>query len=205
MRRWSARAALACSLAAGLGGPPDLAAQNTPRSGLWLEAARGTGTVRNSCSDCAHVTSAYGAANYLRAGVGLAGTRVLVGLELFALSSSDLNLVPGAPPVDAENGTVGPLVIWYFAGNGLYLRGGVGLSRGTYTVRTAIGDTVTTKRTGSALAFGTGFDLGVFRWLAVTADVGTTIASVGDVWVDGTLVDDIIATVYQASVGLALR
>jgi hypothetical protein len=58
---------------------------------------------------------------------------------------------------------------------------------------------------GSALTFGVGFDVGLWSWLAVTADVSTYIASVGDVTVGSMLVDDIIATVYQASVGLALR
>jgi hypothetical protein len=179
--------------------------QQTSRSGFWLEVARGSGTVRNGCRDCDGVTSAYGSANHLRAGFGLAGTPVLLGLELFALSSTDLDLVPGAPPLDAENGTIGPIVIWYFGGTGVYLRGGAGLARGTYTVRTAAGDAATVERTGSALTFGVGLDVGLLRWLAVTADVGTYIAAVGDMTVNGTLVDDIIATVYQASVGLALR
>lgn len=188
-----------------LGCVPDASAQPAPRSGFWMEAARGTGTVRNTCSDCPHVTSAYGAANHLRVGVSLSSTPVLLGLELFALSSSNLSLVAGAPPVDAENGTLGPIVMWYFGGSGLYLRGGAGLSYGTYTVRTSAGETATVERTGSALTFGVGFDVGLWSWLAVTADVSTYIASVGDLTVDGSLVDDIIATVYQASVGLALR
>ena len=182
-------------------------AQGASRSGFWMEVARGTGTVRNTCSDCPHVTTAYGAANYLRAGVGLSSTPVLVGIELFALSSTNLVLAPGGPPVDAENGAIGPLVLWYFGGSGIYLRGGAGLSRGTYTVRTATGQTATVERTGSALTFGAGFDVGLCSWLAITADIGTYIASVGDVKVDDALppVEDIIATVYQASVGLALR
>jgi hypothetical protein len=188
-----------------IGSAAHASAQRAARSGFWMEAARGTGTVRNTCSGCEHVTSAYGAANHLRMGIGLSSTPVLLGLELFALSSSDLTLVPGAPPVDAENGTLGPIVMWYFAGSGLYLRGGAGLSYGTYTVRTATGETATVERTGSALTFGVGFDVGLWSWLAVTADLGTYIASVGDVTVDDTLVDDIIATVYQASIGLALR
>jgi len=186
-------------------GASDAASQQAARRGFWMEAARGTGTVRNSCSGCDHVTSAYGAANYLRVGVGLSSTPVLLGLELFALSSTDLALVTGAPPVDAENGTLGPIVMWYFGGSGLYLRGGAGLSYGTYTVRTATDETATVERMGSALTFGVGFDVGLWSWLAVTADIGTYIASVGDVTVDDRLVDDIIATVYQASVGLALR
>jgi hypothetical protein len=196
---------VALAVAALLGLAGGAHAQEAARSGFWLEAARGTGTVRNSCQGCDDVTTAYGSANYVRAGVGLFGTPVLLGLELFALSSTDLALVPGSPPVDAENGALGPIVMWYFGESGLYLRGGAGLARGTYTVRTNTGETATAKRTGSALTFGAGFDVGIWSWLAVTADLSTYIASVGDVTVDGTVVDDIIATVYQASVGLALR
>jgi hypothetical protein len=198
---------LSVFLAIGLliGGAVPASAQRAARSGFWMEAARGTGTVRNTCSDCDHVTSAYGAANYLRLGIGLSSTPVLLGLELFALSSTDLALVAGAPTVDAENGTLGPIVMWYFGDSGLYLRGGAGLSYGTYTVRTDTDETATVERMGSALTFGVGFDVGLWSWLAVTADVSTYIASVGDVTVGSTLVDDIIATVYQASVGLALR
>jgi len=192
-------AAMLLSTSGGVGG------QAAFRSGFWVEAARGTGTVRNSCQGCPSVTAAYGSANYARVGIGLASTPVLLGLEFFALSSTNLDLVPGAPPLDAENGTIGPLVIWYVGDSGVHLRGGAGLARGTYTVRTGTGETATVKRTGSALSFGVGFDVGVTRWLAVTADVGTYIAAVGDMTVNGTLVDDIIATVYEASVGLALR
>ena len=201
----SRRLPVVLAIALLIGNAAHASAQRAARSGFWMEAARGTGTVRNSCSGCDHVTSAYGAANYLRVGVGLSSTPVLLGLELFALSSTDLTLVTGAPPVDAENGTLGPIVMWYFGGSGLYLRGGAGLSYGTYTVRTATDETATVERTGSALTFGIGFDVGLWSWLAVTADLGTYIASVGDVTVDDRLVDDIIATVYQASVGIALR
>lgn len=203
MRR--ARAAGLVTAAMLLAGTEEAVAQQESRSGFWLEAARGTGTVRNSCRDCSDVTTAYGAANYLRVGFGLPGTPVLLGVELFALSSSNLDLVGGGPPVDAENGAVGPIVMWYFGESGLYLRGGAGLSRGTYTVRTDTGATATAKRSGSALTFGAGFDIGLWSWLAITADLSTYIASVGDLAVNGSPVDDMIATVYQASVGLALR
>jgi hypothetical protein len=188
-----------------LGAAGEAHAQQELRTGFWAEIGRGTGTVRNSCRNCPNVTTAYGAANYLRAGFGLSGTPVLLGIELFALSSSDLELVGGGPPVDAENGAAGPIVMWYFGDSGLYLRGGAGLSYGTYTVRTGAGTTATARRSGSALTFGAGFDVGVWSWLAITADLSTYIASVGDLSVNGELVDDMIATVYQASVGLALR
>jgi hypothetical protein len=64
---------------------------------------------------------------------------------------------------------------------------------------------VTTERTGSGLTFGMGFDIGVFSWLALSGNLGTYVTAVGDVHVNGTVVDDIIATVYEAGVGLTLR
>ena len=184
--------------------PGVLAAQGPARSGFWLEGAIGTGTVRNSCHACGYVTVAYGSADYFRIG-GALSPRVLVGLEVFALSSSDLTLAPGAAPVEAENGSIAPIVIWYVGRSGFFLKGGAGLARGSFLVRTASGQAITTKRMGSSLTFGVGFDIGIARWLALTANLGTYVTAIGDVEVDGTPVDDLIATVYEAGVGIALR
>ena len=178
--------------------------QQGVRSGLWLEGAIGTGTVRNGCGGCDAVTSAYGGTDYLRFGRSI-GPRVLVGLEVFALTSSDIALGPSPAPVDAENRSIAPIVIWYVGQSGFFLKGGAGLARGTFTVRTAGGETVTTKRTGSALTYGVGFDIGILRWLALTASLGSNVMAIGDVPVDGTVVDDIIATVYEVGLGLTLR
>ena len=41
--------------------------------------------------------------------------------------------------------------------------------------------------------------------MALTASLGTNVMAIGDVTVNGTVVDDIIATVYEASFGVALR
>lgn len=184
--------------------PGALAAQGPARSGFWLEGAIGTGTVRNSCHSCPYVTVAYGSADYFRIG-GALSPRVLVGLEVFALSSSDLALAPGAAPVEAENGSIAPIVIWYVGRSGFFLKGGAGLARGSFLVRTASGQGITTGRTGSSLTFGVGWDIGIARWLALTANLGTYVTAIGDVDVNGTVVDDLIATVYEAGVGIALR
>ena len=164
----------------------------------------GTGTVRTSCDRCGDVTSAYGPTDYLRVGRSLS-PRVLLGLEIFALDASELVLGPGAAPVRAESGSIAPIVLWYVGRSGFFLKGGAGLARGTFTVRTALGETVSTERTGSAFTFGLGFDIGVLRWLALTANLGTNVMAIGDVTVDGVLVDDLIATVYEVGVGVTLR
>ncbi|MEQ1855880.1 MAG: hypothetical protein ABL963_05370 [Longimicrobiales bacterium] len=195
---WIFLVALALALAA-----RQAEAQQGIRSGLWIEGAIGTGTIRHGCGGCDDVTSTYGGTDYLRAGVSLA-PRVLLGLELFSLSASDVALGPGSSPVDAENRSIAPIVIWYVGRSGFFLRGGAGLAHGTFTVP-AVPATVTTRRTGSALIFGVGFDVPVAGWAALTASLGTNVMAIGDVSVNGTVVDDIIATVYEASVGIALR
>jgi hypothetical protein len=184
--------------------PGALDAQGPARSGFWLEGAIGTGTVRNSCHSCDDVTVAYGSADYFRVG-GSLSPRVLVGLEVFTLNSSELVLAQGAPPAEVENASIAPIVMWYVGRSGFFLKGGAGVARGNFLVQTSSGEAVTTKRTGSSLTFGLGFDIGVARWLALTANLGTYITAIGDVDVDGTAVDDLIATIYEAGVGISLR
>jgi hypothetical protein len=179
-------------------------AQSGVRRGFWIEAARGTGTVRNTCGGCDELIVGYGSADFLRVG-GSLSDRFLLGVEIFAMNTSDLVLAPGATPVEAENGSVIPIAIWYVGQSGFFLKGGAGLARGTFSVRTEDAGTVTTERTGSALTYGLGFDIGIARWFAITANVGSNVMAIGDVRVNGTVVDDVIATVYEASVGIALR
>lgn len=187
-----------------VGSTHDAAAQTAARSGFWLEGGWGAGTVRSACSACPSVTVAYGTSSHLRVG-GALSKRALLGLELFALHSTELELADGAAPVDAENGSLGPVVIWYMGPSGLFLKGGVGLARGHFTVRSTSGEPVTTERTGSTIVFGVGFDLGVTRRFALTANLGMNVAAIGDVNVDGTVADDVVATVYEAAVGITLR
>lgn len=184
--------------------PAESSAQSGVRRGFWVEGARGTGTVRNTCGGCDELIVGYGSADFLRVG-GSLSDRFLLGVEIFAMNTSDLVLAPGATPVEAENGSVMPIAIWYVGQSGFFLKGGAGLARGTFSVRTEDAGTVTTERTGSALTYGLGFDIGVARWLALTASVGSNVMAIGDVRVDGTVVDDVIATVYEASIGITLR
>lgn len=150
------------------------------------------------------MTVAYGRSTHLRVG-GAVSPRALLGIEAFALHSSELRLTEGATPVEAENGGVGPVAIWYVGPSGLFLKGGVALARGNFTVQSAEGEPVTTERTGLAYTFGLGFDVGVARWLALTANLGTFVTAIGDVRVDGTVADDVVATVYEAAIGVTLR
>jgi len=150
------------------------------------------------------VETAYGIST--RVGVGGAvSPHTLLGVEIFALGSSELVLAEGSMPTDAESGGIAPVVIWYLGRSGLYMKGGVGLARGTFAVTPASGEAVTTNRTGLAYTFGLGFDVGVASWLALTAKLGTHVMAIGDVPVHGDVAVDIIATVYEAGIGIALR
>ncbi len=181
-----------------------VSAQQVPRAGFWLEGGTGTGTIRSAGSGSEEITVAYGRSLHLRVG-GAVSSRVLLGMELFTLDSDDLPLDQGGPAVDARNGSIAPVVLWYVGTSGLFLKGGVGLARGTFTARSASGQAVAAKRTGSALSFDVGFDIDVVRWLALTANLGTYIMAIGDVYVDGEGVDDLVATVYEAGIGLTFR
>lgn len=199
-----AGALFACALAASGASSGAVWGQTAFRTGVWFEGGSGAGMVRSACSACPSATVAYGTSSHLRVGYAIA-PQVLLGLELFALHSSELALTDGLAPVDAENGSLGPVVMWYAGGSGLFLKGGVGLARGTFTVRPASDDAVTAERGGLAITFGLGFDVGVTSWLAITANAGTYVTAIGDFVVDGTVADDIVATVYEAGIGLTLR
>ena len=147
---------------------------------------------------------AYGAASHLRAGGSLAGG-VLFGLELFALDATGVVLGSGTQPAEGENVSLAPIVIWYVGGGGFFLKAGAGIARGNFTVRPAEGEPTTTRRTGSGLTFGVGFDVPLGSWLALTANLGTYVTAIGDVNLDGEVIDDVISTMYGAAVAITVR
>lgn len=203
MRRFRGTGVAALALTVLLVGSPTGGSAQAVRAGFWLEGAAGTGTVRNTCAGCPGVTVGFGSTFQIRAG-GALNSRVLVGVEVFTLRTPSVRLAAGVTPVEAVNVSAAPVVIWYVGSSGFFLKGGVGLARGTFTVESD-GVPVTTDRIGSGLTFGVGFDIGIVRWLALTANLATYVTAVGDVQVEDRLVDDVIATVYEAGVGITIR
>jgi hypothetical protein len=174
------------------------------RDGFWLEVTGGQGTVRNTCAGCPGVTVGFGSTTALRVG-GALNRRVLVGVEVLSLESPRVTLRPGVSPVEAENLSLVPVVLWYVGGSGFFLKAGAGLARGSYTISSGAGSGQTTSKTGSGMTFAVGFDVPIMRWFAFTANLGTYVTAIGDVVVNGDLVDDVIATVYEAGFGITLR
>jgi hypothetical protein len=179
-------------------------AQAPARSGFWLEGAWGAGTVRSACSACAQATVASGSSAHLRVGGALSPT-ALIGVEIVQLRSANFVLTEGGLPVDTRSGSIAPVVLWYPGGTGLFLKGGLGLSKGTFTIPSTSGEILTTSRTGSVITFGLGFDLGIVRWLALTASLGMSVTAMGDIHLDGAFADDLVATAYEAGFGVAIR
>jgi len=174
------------------------------RDGFWLEVAAGQGTVRNTCAGCPGVTVGFGTTSAIRVGGGL-NQRVLVGAELLTLHSPRVTLRPGVDPVESTHTSLVPVVLWYVGRSGFFLKAGAGLARGDFEVIEGLGAGQSVTKTGSGLAFAVGFDVAVMRWFALTANLGTYVTAIGDVTVNGELVDDVIATMYEAGVGITFR
>ncbi len=203
IREWTGIGGAALALLACLLCAADATGQGI-RSGFWMEGTLGTGTVRNTCAGCPGVTVGFGSTSALRVG-GALNRRVLVGMEALWLESPDVTLGPGVSPVEAEHLTLVPVVMWYVGGSGFFLKAGAGLARVTFTQDIGPDAGSVTKKTGTGLTFAVGFDVAVVRWFALTASLGTSVTAIGDLDVNGQLVDDAIATVYEAGIGLALR
>ncbi len=190
-------------LLAGVAFPVD--AQTRGRDGTWFELQMGTGTgaVRNACGGCTTVTTAYGSASNIRVGRSVTPD-VMVGLEIFAMHSATSSLALGLEELDAENAMISPIVMVYVGDDGFYVKGGAGLSRGTFTVIPEGQAPVTTTREGSGLTVGLGYDIDLAGGFGMSLNLGTYIMAIGDVRVDDLLVDDVIATVYEAGISVAL-
>jgi hypothetical protein len=180
------------------------AAQRPHRTGFWLELGSGPGAVRIGCGGCADVTLAGGTTGMLRLG-GVLSDKVLLGVEAFGFTDERFGLAANDTSVTADNSSLAAVVLWYPWRSGIFLKGGVGVAGGQFTVKADTGQGAVNEGTGVGLTFGFGFDLPVSRRFALTADAAAYITAIGDVRVHGVLVDDVIPTMYQLSVGVVWR
>lgn len=174
------------------------------RSGLWGEFSAGPGFVRVSCAGCTDVIASNGATSHLRIG-GAVSDHVLIGAEIFSLLDKAFDFSLNVHTQTAETGTATIVVLWYPGRRGLYFKGGVGAAVGQYTIPRSSTAADTSTGAGMGLTFGAGWDWSITRKFAITFDVGTYIVGVGDIVLPGRRVDDVIATMYQASIGLTFR
>jgi hypothetical protein len=179
------------------------------RRGLWGEFGFGPGYVRIACSGCGEdVVGATGATSYLRIG-GVISKNVLIGFEVFSLLDKAVGFSPQDSSASAETGTAAIVIMWYPGRHGLYFKGGVGAAFGEFSIPasdssgTVLADT--SSGGGMGLTFGLGWDLPISRKFAFTGNAAAFVTALGDVVVGSRRVDDLIATMYQLSIGFTIR
>jgi hypothetical protein len=179
------------------------------RRGLWGEFGFGPGYVRIACSGCGEdVVGTSGATSYLRIG-GVISKNVLIGFEVFSLLNRTVGFSPQDSSASAETGTAAIVIMWYPGRHGLYFKGGVGAAFGEFAIPapdssgTVLADT--SSGGGMGLTFGLGWDLPISRKFAFTGNAAAFVTALGDVVVGSRRVDDLIATMYQLSIGFTIR
>lgn len=186
-------------------GVAPLAAQRPHRRGFWLEFGGGPATARVACAGCSSVTTATGSSGYLRLG-GTVSRGVLLGVELASFSDERFGFHTDPDRrVKAETASLGILALWYPWRGGFFLKGGVGLAGGDFTVRPDSGQRRTVNGNGVGMNFGVGYDLNLSGRLALTATAAASIAAIGDLVLPTVTIDDAIASVYHLNLGLTFR
>lgn len=182
-----------------------LAAQRPLRSGFWAEAGGGGGNIHLGCATCAEPTVKYGRSAYLRLGGGIS-RRVLWGVEFFGLLDERFRADETGQPITFENAAISPVVLWFPWSSGVFFKGGMGLTNATVQTPALDGSPpIVVSGTGTGLTFGIGLDVPVHKWFSITANFGMYYSAVGDVALTGSIVDDVITTIYQANFAVTLR
>jgi hypothetical protein len=174
------------------------------RSGLWGEFGFGPGHVRVACAGCTNVVSSNGQTSYFRIG-GTVSDHVLIGFEAFSLLDKAFDFSLDVSTSSAETATATVVILWYPGKRGLFFKSGVGIAAGQYTIPSGAAQPDTSTGAGIGLTFGTGWDWSISRKFAVTANFAAYVTAVGDIVLTGRRVDDVIATMYQASIGFTFR
>lgn len=180
-----------------------LSAQKPYRSGWWIEAGAGGGKIHIDCAACTESTVVYGSAGYVRGGASFSD-RVVWGLELFSLLDDEFG---DTNQISLRQVTISPVVLWYPWQGGVFVKGGVGISRMSVDApETDDAPRIVGKATGSSMTFGLGLDLPLYRGIAVTTNLGVYYSANGDLVLPGVrTVDDMITTVYQVNFAVTVR
>ena len=174
------------------------------RSGLWGDFGFGPGATRIGCAGCTDVRFSPGNTGLFRIG-GVITDKVLLGFESFSLLNEKFGFLDGDSSIVSENTSLQGVVLWYPWRGGVFLKGGVGIANGSFTVHPDSGADVRTNSTGIGLSLGLGFDRPISRKFALSLNAAAYITGIGDITVGSTFVDDVIVTVYQLNVGIAFR
>ncbi len=203
MRPWRCRLG-ATFLAAAASAVP-LSAQNPHRQGFWFEAGAGPARMRIACAGCPGVTVSYGEGGYGRFGWTMS-PKILMAIEGYGFNDDNFRFTPADSAVYVDNAAVSAIVLWYpWRRTHFFLKGGAGLSVGSYTLMPDTGQAVIIDALGAGLTFGFGLDVPVHRKWAVTGNAQLFINGIGDIVLPGRVVDDPIPTIYTVNLGVTYR
>ena len=197
---------LACMAAAPAWGqePEEGAVRDRPRRGLWFELGSGPGAVRIGCGGCEDARFASGSSGYLRVG-GTISNNVLLAVEAYGFDDNAFGFVKGDTSIVASDATLTLSVLWYPWRNGVFLKGGAGLASGDFTVTPDTGAVLEAVGVGVGMTFGLGYDWKISRKYALTVNAAAYITAIGDIKIANNFVDDVIAEMYQLTVGFTIR
>jgi hypothetical protein len=182
----------------------DVIGQNPHRQGFWAEIGSGPAAARIGCTGCESVTRAAGSGGYLRLG-GALSPRVLLGAEFFGFTDETFGFDSDDEGIVANSGTIMAVVLWYPWRSHVFVKSGVGLAEGDFTVEPTGEEPAIADGVGVGLTFGLGIDLPISRKFAITANASTFFTAIGDITLPNRTVDDVIPTTYMLSVGITLR
>jgi len=138
------------------------------------------------------------AISYFRIG-GTVSDRVLIGVEVVSLLDRAFGFSRGDTTTTAETGTATVVVLWFPSRPWFFLQRRRRPGVGQIHVPGTAGAVPATPR--NRLTFGFGWDFAISRKFAITSNLAAHVTAVGDVVLPGRRIDDVIATMYQGSVG----
>lgn len=178
--------------------------QRPHRTGLWGEVGAGGGWLRMGCSTCNDPINAPVGGGLFRLG-GAINDRVLLAWESVGFNNDAFSFDAGDSTGVADLGTASIVVLWFPGRRGLFLKGGVGLVAGTFTVPNATAVPDSAEGIGIGMTLGVGWDLPISRKFAITANAASFIAAIGDVVLPSRRIDDVIGSTYGLTVGMTWR
>jgi hypothetical protein len=136
---------------------------------------------------------------------GTVSHKIFVGLEAFSLIDETFGFDAGDETLFSENATLAAIVLWYPWRHRFFVKSGVGLASGEFMVDASSDEPILSEGLGVGMSFGVGFDLPVWRSFALTTNAGVLFTAIGDVVLPTAVVDDVIATMYNVSIGITIR
>jgi hypothetical protein len=168
------------------------------RPDFFMDAGIGFGRLRLTCASCSSIVAATGPAYTFSVG-GAPSQNVLLGVQGEVWSS-------GGSSLKQQVQTVVAMVQWYpWPSAGFFVRGGVGIVRGSVALAADTTGAFSTKGTGVALTLNVGYDIALTRRFALAVQAATNVAALGDLAVGGAIANDVIAYVSRIGVALVWR